>query len=366
MADHQTGKIIHIDMDAFYAAVEQLDRPELRGKPIAVGGDRERGVVATASYEARKFGIHSAMPSVTARKRCPHLIFVYPRMERYKEISQKIRAVFFEFTDLVEPLSLDEAYLDVTENKMNNPSATLLAREIKKRIKQETGLAASAGVSYNKFLAKVASDYKKPDGLYVITPDEAGPFIDQLKIEKFFGIGKVTAEKMHSMGIFFGADLKKLSEHRLIQEFGKVGSYYFQIVRGVDLRSVNPYRERKSVSAENTFDHDIMDFDELLNALKPIAREVFERVERTRKYGRTLTLKVKFADFTQITRSKTQLEIPFLDYPSFWQTSQELLMNVFTPEIKIRLLGLGISNFLTEEQEAVQLEIDWVKAGFKR
>lgn len=353
-------KIIHIDMDAFYAAVEQRDNPELRGKPIAIGSSSSRGVVATASYEARKYGVHSAMPSVTALRRCPHIVFVRGNMEKYKEVSTQIRSVFEEFTDLVEPLSLDEAYLDVTENKKNNPSATLLAKQIKDRIFELTNLRASAGVSYNKFLAKIASDYEKPDGLFVITPDEATMFIEKLKIEKFFGIGKVTAEKMHKMGIFFGADLKKLSERRLVQTFGKAGAYYYQIVRGNDNRQVNPFRERKSVGGENTFSNDLSTLEEQMVAMEPITQKVFERIKQTGKFGRSISLKVKYEDFTQITRSKTLLE-PVLTYNELWENTQELLTQAYNSKQRVRLLGVSVSNFLTEEQEAIQLEIDWDK-----
>jgi DNA polymerase-4 len=351
-------KIIHIDMDAFYAAVEQRDNPELRGKAIAIGSSSSRGVVATASYEARKFGVHSAMPSVTALRRCPELIFVRPRMEVYKEVSQQIREIFFSYTDLVEPLSLDEAYLDVTENHAQNPSATLIAQEIKQAIYAKTGLTASAGVSYNKFLAKTASDVNKPNGLFLITPEQAQPFIDKLKVERFFGIGKVTAEKMHHMGIFFGADLKKLSQHRLSQVFGKAGAYYFQISRAVDNRLVNPHRELKSVGGENTFSNDLSNLAEMEKALLPIAQKVYERIKRVNKFGKTLTLKVKFADFTQITRSKT-LANPIVTFEVLWETTLELLALILEPQIRVRLLGVTVSNFLNEEQEAIQLEINW-------
>ncbi len=250
-------KIIHIDMDAFYASVEQLDNPALRGKPVAVGGSRERGVVAAASYEARNFGVRSAMPSKLAKRKCPDLIFVKPHFSRYKEISEQIRAIFFEYTNLVEPLSLDEAYLDVTYTKRGKPSATLIANEIRRRIFIETGLTASAGVSYNKFLAKVASDVKKPNGMFVVTPEKAQEFIDQLEIRKFYGIGKVTAEKLNKMGIWIGSDLKKLDRIELVQLFGKAGNYFYEICRGEDHRPVEPERERKSVGAEQTFSIDL-------------------------------------------------------------------------------------------------------------
>ncbi|MDA3893982.1 MAG: DNA polymerase IV [Salinivirgaceae bacterium] len=354
-------KIIHIDMDAFFAAVEQRDNPELRGKAIAIGSASKRGVVATASYEARKFGVHSALPSVTALRRCPQLIFVRGDMEKYKAISLQIRAIFEEYTDLVEPLSIDEAYLDVTENKVGQQSATLLAKEIQKRIFDETRLTASAGVSYNKFLAKIASDYRKPNGVFVVTPDEAAQFIAKLKIEKFFGIGKVTAEKMHKMGIFFGDDLKKLSQHRLTQTFGKAGAYYYQIVRGNDNRTVNPHRERKSVGGENTFSSDVISLDEQIKYMQPIVEKVFERIKRSQKYGRTLTLKVKYADFTQITRSKTVID-PIIAMNTLWENTMDLLNEAYDSQKSVRLLGVSVSNFLTEEQEAIQLKIDWDKA----
>lgn len=351
-------KIIHIDMDAFYASVEQRDHPELRGKPVAVGGSSARGVVAAASYEARKFGVHSAMPSVMAKKRCPHLIFVRGRLQVYREISMQIREIFKDYTDLVEPLSFDEAYLDVTENKKNIPSATFIAQQIKQQIFTETQLTASAGVSYNKFLAKTASDVNKPNGIFVITPDEAQDFINKLKIEKFFGIGKVTTQKLHNMGVFFGADLKKLSESRLIKSFGKAGGYYYHIVRGIDQRKVNPHRERKSVGVENTFSSDLTTKSAMLNALKPISETVYQRLQKTNKLGRTLTLKIKFSDFQVITRSVT-LPTPLFTYNELWQQTEALLNQAFQPQFKVRLLGVSVSNFLNEEQEAIQLEINW-------
>jgi len=351
-------KIIHVDMDAFYAAVEQRDNPALRGKPIVIGSDSGRGVVATASYEARKFGIHSAMSSVLAKRRCKHLIFVRGNMEKYKKVSNQIRSIFHEYTNLVEPLSFDEAYLDVTENYTNNPSATLIAKEITQRIKDETQLTASAGVSYNKFLAKIASDVNKPNGIFVITPDEAINFINKLKVERFFGIGKVIAEKMHKMGIFFGSDLKKLSQHRLTREFGKAGAYYYNIVRGIDHRMVNPYRERKSVGGENTFSNDLTQLKELEEALKPIAKKVENRYKKAQLYGRTLTLKTKLSDFTIHTKSKT-LQQPIVTFQDLWVNTKELLQEVHYNGIRVRLLGVSVSNFLSEEQEAIQLEINW-------
>ena len=345
-------------MDAFYAAVEQRDNPELRGKPIVIGSDSSRGVIATASYEARKFGIHSAMPSVIAKRRCKDLIFVRGNMEKYKNVSNIIRSIFHEYTELVEPLSFDEAYLDVTENKFSNPSATLLAKEIKERIKKETNLVASAGVSYNKFLAKIASDIDKPDGLFVITPEQAEDFINKLKVERFFGIGKVTAEKMHKMGIFFGSDLKKLSQHRLNREFGKAGAYYYQIVRGNDNRIVNPFRERKSVGGENTFSYDLTLMEEMEKSLRPITEKVFERFKKANLFGRTITLKIKHSDFTVNTKSKT-LEQPILSFNELWVNAKDLLQQAYYNGLRVRLLGVSVSNFLTEEQEAIQLEINW-------
>ncbi|MCK5700612.1 MAG: DNA polymerase IV, partial [Cyclobacteriaceae bacterium] len=252
-------KIIHIDMDAFFASIEQRDNPDLLGKPVAVGGAGKRGVVAAASYEARKFGVFSAMPASIALRKCPELIFTKPRFDVYKEVSNQIRQIFLEYTDLVEPLSLDEAYLDVTENKKGLGSATIIAREIKSKINSTTHLIASAGVSINKFLAKVASDQDKPDGLYVIKPNQAESFVDGLAIEKFFGIGKVTAKKMHELGINTGADLKQISIEELVRRFGKVGRYYFDIARAIDKRLVNPNRIRKSLGAERTFEDDLIE-----------------------------------------------------------------------------------------------------------
>ncbi len=347
-------------MDAFFASVEQLDNPGLQGKPVAVGGIGERGVVAAASYEARKFGVHSAMSSKVAKRLCPDLIFVKHRFERYKEISAKIRSIFFEYTDLVEPLSLDEAYLDVTYAKKGKPSATLIAKEIKSRIYKTTGLTASAGVSYNKFLAKVASDVKKPDGIYVVTPDMARAFIDKLEVRKFFGIGKVTAEKLNKMGVWCGADLKKIDRLELTRLFGKAGNYYYDISRGIDNREVQPSRERKSVGAENTFVHDLFRDDELEREMLKIAEKVWVRAERSKVKAKTLTLKFKYADFEQHTRSKT---IPdyFSTKEMFFKESKKL-MNIEGGFTKgIRLLGLTLSNFINqkEEKKAVQLLIDF-------
>ena len=343
-------KIIHIDMDAFYASVEQLDNPELRGKPVAVGGNSQRGVVAAASYEARKFGVKSAMPSAKAAKQCPHLIFVAPRFTRYKELSYQIRDVFFEYTDLVEPLSLDEAYLDVTENKIGLNSATLIAKEIKRKIKERTGLIASAGISYNKFLAKTASDMDKPDGLYVILPDEAADFVASLPVHRFHGIGKVTAEKMVKAGIFTGKDLKKKSLEDLKLRYGKSGQYYYNICRGIDTRSVQPIREAKSVSAERTFEDNIYEMAMILEEINRIAHIAYERYHRSKASdGHTITIKMKYADFKQITRSKTY-EQSINDEASFVEAATTLMTEDLLNEEGVRLIGVGISNFRKDEE----------------
>ena len=285
-------------MDAFYASVEQHDNPELKGKPVAVGGSRERGVVAAASYEARKFGVRSAMPSAIAYQKCPEIVFVHPRFDRYKEVSNQIHTIFHEYTDLIEPLSLDEAYLDVTHNKKGIPSATLIAKDIRTRVKEETGLTASAGISVNKFIAKIASDYNKPDGITLVGPEKVDIFLEQLEIEKFYGVGKVTAEKMRVMGINTGKDLKAWTKDDLINHFGKPGGFYYEIVRGNDNRPVNPNRIRKSLGAENTFDYDLEELVDMKLALEPIAKTVMRRLDKANTYGKTLTLKVKFKDFT--------------------------------------------------------------------
>ncbi|RUT73070.1 DNA polymerase IV [Ancylomarina longa] len=349
-------KIIHIDMDAFFASVEQNDNPELRNKPVAVGGGGDRGVVAAASYEARKFGVRSAMPSKIAKKRCPSLIFVRGRHERYKEVSNQIMSVFFEFTDLVEPLSIDEAFLDVTHNKKNLPSATLIAREIKARIKEVTGLTASAGISVNKFLAKIASDYRKPDGLFVITPEEVNDFIENLNIDKFFGVGKVTADKMHRLGIFKGRDLKTRSLPELIRLFGKAGAYYFQIVRGIDNRPVNPNRIRKSVGTEHTFLKDLAEKSEIIKDMEHTAKDLLKRIERSGFRGRTLTLKVKYSNFEQVTRSKTIVQE--IDHYDLIMNMALDLLNQIDLKISIRLIGLSVSNHI-DDSEPLQLTFDF-------
>lgn len=345
-------------MDAFYASVEQRDNPMLQGKPVAVGGSGARGVVAAASYEARKFGVKSALSSQVAKRRCPDLIFVKPRFEVYKAVSLQIREIFHEYTDLVEPLSLDEAYLDVTEIKKGKPSATLIAREIKDRIKEDTGLTASAGVSYNKFLAKIASDFKKPNGLYVITPDMAIDFIDNLEVGKFHGIGKVTAKKLHEEGIYFGRDLRKLDRYELIRQFGKAGNYYYDIVRGIDERLVEPAQERKTLGAENTFEADLFTLEEMERELENIADIVWRRFERVGVKGRTLTLKIKFADFEQITRSKSNLK-PFISQQMMLDEGIYLLKTELPFEKGIRLMGLTLSNFEEPVKGPVQLVIEF-------
>lgn len=346
-------------MDAFYASVEQRDNPALKGKPVAVGGSSQRGVVAAASYEAREFGVRSAMSSVIAKKKCPDLIFVKHRFDVYKEVSRQIHEIFHDYTDLIEPLSLDEAYLDVTENKIGLPSATLIAKEIKHRIKETTDLVASAGISYNKFLAKTASDMDKPDGLYVILPSEALEFIAKLPVHKFFGIGKVTAEKMNKVGIFTGYDLRKRTLDDLTRLFGKSGKYYFDVSRGEDNRKVNPSRERKSVSAENTFEEDLTNLPAVSEALDKIAETVFKRITKSETFGKTLTIKIKYSDFHQITRSKTT-DQPINSLEDLKRLHREIFEQENLITKSIRLLGLGTSNF-SEEKESLgtQLTFDF-------
>ena len=305
LAQEHHRKIIHIDMDAFYASVEQFDNPELKGKPLAVGGGGERGVVSAASYEARKYGVKSAMSGVLAKQKCPELIFVPPRFDRYKEISQQIRNIFLDYTDLVEPLSLDEAFLDVSENRHDHPSATAIAEEIRARILEETGLTASAGISINKFTAKIASDINKPNGQKTIKPNEIEAFLERLPIHKFFGVGKATAERMHSWGIYNGHQLKQHSLEFLTANFGKAGKHYYNIVRGIQHSPVKPDRERKSLGAERTFSKNIKGDEEVLDALDKISDIVVKRLKSSNTKGKTITIKVKFSDFQTITRSKT-------------------------------------------------------------
>ncbi|WP_026038774.1 DNA polymerase IV [Myroides injenensis] len=353
-------KIIHIDMDAFYASVEQLDFPELRGKAIAVGGSSERGVVAAASYEAREFGVRSAISGVLAKKRCPHLIFVKPRFDRYKEISREIRKIFHEYTDLVEPLSLDEAFLDVTKNKINCPSATLIAYEIRKKIYERLQLTASAGISINKFLAKIASDYNKPNGQKTINPDEVIEFLENLEIKKFFGIGKKTAEKMYHFGIFTGKDLKEKSLDFLVTHFGKAGTDYYNIVRGVHESPVQPNRKIKSVGTERTFDENLSSEVFLMERLDLIVEELGLRLKKQNVAGKTITLKLKYSDFSQQTRSAT---VPY------YISDRELILDkvkelLYQEKLKdsVRLIGVAVSNLNTEASKkpiAVQLRFNF-------
>jgi DNA polymerase IV len=343
-------KIIHIDMDAFYASVEQRDNPALRGKPVAVGGSQERGVVAAASYEARKFGVHSAMPSLTARRKCPDLIFVKPRFDAYKAISNQICAIFAEYTPVIEPLSLDEAYLDVTENLKGIGSATRIAEEIRERIRAETELTASAGVSYNKFLAKLASDHRKPDGLFVITPAMGPAFVAALPVRKFHGVGPATAKKMQRIGIETGCQLKAQTLAFLEQHFGKAGTYYYWAARAIDERPVRADRIRKSIGAENTFATDLLTYEAAHDALREIVDKVWEHCQRTDRRGRTVTLKVKFANFRQITRSRTeQTQIKTRNELEY--LGNALLQPLFPVARGIRLLGIALSSLAAEEAE---------------
>ena len=349
-------------MDAFFASVEQLDDPLLRGKPVAVGGSKERGVVAAASYEARKFGVRSAMPSVLAKKKCSDLIFVKARFDRYKEISAQIRGIFKDYTDLIEPLSLDEAFLDVTVNKKNMELASDIAREVRKRIKNETGLTASAGISINKFLAKVATEINKPNGQKTIHPKNVDKFIDELKIEKFFGVGKVTAKKMNDHGIYYGKDLRKLDRHTLVDRFGKTGSHYYKIVRSIHDSPVNPSRIRKSVGAERTFSKDISSEAFMLDELDSIADELERRMQKSKNKGRTITVKMKYNDFTNQTRSKT-IEDYISKKEDFFPIIEELIYQKKIDKA-VRLLGISISNLFAaaetkEEEFNIQLKFDF-------
>ena len=357
-------KIIHVDMDAFYASVEQLDNPELRGKPIAVGGTSKRGVVSAASYEARKFGVRSAMSSVIAIQNCPDLIFVKSNFKRYHEVSDQIRKIFYEYTDKVEPLSLDEAYLDVTENKKGNPSASLIAKEIRKKIKEETGLNASAGISINKFIAKVASDINKPNGQKTVPPNEVIDFLEKLDIKKFFGVGKVTVQKMYRHGIFTGKDLKEKSKEYLDEHFGKSGRFYYQVVRGNHFSEVKPSRTRKSLAAERTFSENISSEIFMIKKLEDIAKEVEKRLKKSKVAGKTVTLKIKYSDFTLQTRSKT-LPYYISDKNVMVETVKELLYQS-TMKNSVRLLGISLSNLnndkgkpAKEKVVAVQLKFDF-------
>ncbi len=351
-------------MDAFYASVEQMDNPELKGKPIAVGGSEKRGVVSAASYEARKFGVRSAMSGLQAKRNCPELIFVKPHFDRYREISKKIRSIFFGYTDLVEPLSLDEAYLDVTENKKGNPSATLIAKEIRERIFDEVGLTASAGISVNKFIAKIASDYNKPNGQKTVNPEEVITFLEQLDIRKFYGVGKVTAEKMYQLGIFTGTDLKLKPLDFLENHFGKSGTYYYDVVRGIHRGEVKPNRIRKSLAAERTFNENLSSEIFMLEKLQQISKEVSRRLAKSHVAGKTITLKIKYSDFSLQTRSKT---LPYFicDQSVILETAKDLLYQERLSN-SVRLLGISLSNLNTEikkkpEQKSVSVQL---KFGF--
>lgn len=353
-------KIIHVDMDAFYASVEQMDHPELKGKPVAVGGGGTRGVVSAASYEARKFGVRSAISGAQAKRNCPELIFVKPRFDRYHEISKQIRKIFYDYTDLVEPLSLDEAYLDVTQNKKGNPSASLIAQEIRDRIFNEVGLTASAGISINKFIAKVASDYNKPNGQKTVNPEEVLSFLEHLDIRKFYGVGKVTAEKMYQKGIFTGKDLKSKSLEYLDKHFGKSGRFYYYIVRGIHNSEVKPNRIRKSLAAERTFNENLSSEIFMLEKLEHIAEEVSRRLNKNKVAGKTVTLKIKYSDFTLQTRSKT-LAYFISDKSIILETTKDLLYQEKMSN-SVRLLGISLSNLNTEtkrkpEQKSISVQL---------
>lgn len=343
-------------MDAFFASVEQLDNPELRGKPVAVGGSGPRSVVAAASYEARKFGVRSAMPSLTARKLCPDLIFVRHHFERYHQISGHVHGIFRKYTDVIEPLSIDEAFLDVTCDKYGIGSATIIAEKIREEIKRTTHLTASAGVSFNKFLAKIASDIKKPDGLFVIGPAEADRFIENLKIENFYGIGKVTAQRMHKLGIHNGADLKRWDLISLVRNFGKSGVFFYDIVRGKDDRPVEPDSERKSIGTELTYEKDLTTGFEIIAELYKVEKELMERIKHSGVTGRTITLKIKFADFRQLTRSRTAQHF-IRDFQSLHREVTAIRQSIDLEHVRIRLLGVTISNLETEDNSDRQLHL---------
>lgn len=346
MNQQPTRKIVHVDMDAFFASVEQRDDPSLRGRPVAVGHGAARGVVAAASYEARVFGVKSALPSVTALRRCPELIFVPPRFDVYKAVSRQIHAIFAEFTDLIQPLSLDEAYLDVTDNRAGLPTAWLTAKAIRARILEETGLTASAGISYNKFLAKLASDHRKPNGQFAVTPDMGPAWVESLPVSRFHGVGPVTAEKMKRLGIETGADLRAKPLAFLERHFGSSADWYFAIARGQDDRPVNPDRTRKSSGSETTFDRDLTAPEDIEAGVLQMADDVWHWCERARAFGRTATVKIKFWDFRQITRRRS-LPCPINDQAVLRQTSLDLVRSIYPPEKGIRLVGVTVSNFET-------------------
>ena len=337
-------RIIHIDMDGFYASVEQRDDPGLRGRPVAVGGSRERGVVAAASYEARRYGVRSAMPSITARRQCPELVFVKPRFDVYREVSLQIRAIFADYTPLIQPLSLDEAYLDVTEPLRDLGSATAIAKEIRTRIRAETCLTASAGVSYNKFLAKLASDHRKPDGLFVITPNRGPPFVETLPVSRFHGVGPVTAAKMERLGIHTGLDLRRQPLAALVRHFGKSGPHYHAIARGQDERPVVTDQPRKSIGAEQTFERDISDWDDARNALQPAIDKVWTTYARGGRPARTVTLKLKFSDFRLISRAASH-STGIVARTEIEDAALRLLRSVYPFQMSVRLLGVSLSRF---------------------
>ncbi|MEO0058388.1 MAG: polymerase [Bacteroidota bacterium] len=355
MPDSLQRKIIHVDMDAFYASVEQLDNPMLRGRPLAVGGNETRGVICAASYEARKFGVRSAMSGFLAKKNCPDLIFVPPRFDRYKEISAQIRKIFYDYTDLVEPLSLDEAYLDVTVNKKGNPSASLIAQEIRFRIFSELGLTASAGISVNKFVAKIASDFNKPNGQKTVNPDEVLGFLEVLPIRKFYGVGKVTTEKMYQLGIFNGMDLRQKPLEFLEQHFGKSGTFYYNVVRGIHNSEVKSDRIAKSVASEHTFDENLTSEIYMMQRLEDIAIQLEARLQKQKLSGKTVTLKIKYSDFSQQTRSKT---LPYFvsDKSLLLETARELL---YQERMKnsVRLLGISVTNLNVNSKKTVVVQL---------
>lgn len=352
-AESPVRKVIHVDMDAFFASVEQRDDPSLRGRPVAVGHGAARGVVAAASYEARKFGVKSALPSVTAIRRCPDLVFVPPRFEVYRAVSQQIHAIFSEYTDLIQPLSLDEAYLDVTANRRSLPTAWITAKEIRARILEETGLTASAGISYNKFLAKLASDHRKPNGQFAVTPDMGESWVETLPVSRFHGVGPVTADKMKRLGIESGGDLRSKSIDFLRQHFGSSADWYHAIARGVDHRPVNPDRIRKSSGSETTFQHDLLAPEEIEAGVLRMADDVWGWCEKRRAFGRTATVKVKYADFQQITRSRSRASA-ITSHADLRSASLELIRSVLPTAKPIRLVGVTVSNFETAAPTSAQ------------
>ncbi len=353
---NKTRKIIHVDMDAFFAAVYVRDHPEVKGKPVICGGPaNSRGVVSTCNYVARKYGIHSAMPSFKAHKLCPNGIFVKPEFDAIKEASKIAREIFYEYSDLVEPVSIDEAYINVTENKKDIASATQIAIEIRRKIYNRTKLTASAGVSYNKFLAKIASDMNKPDGLMVVTPLKARQVLEELPIGKFHGIGKKSEEKMNMLGIRTGKDLKERTLHELMKHFGKVGSYYYNIVRGIDERKVTTERIRKSLGHERTFAKDIGDVNKMVEIINKLGDKISKQMQERKFKAKTLTLKIKYANFDVVNRSKT-LDIPFDKDNVINHLGRKMLLETLGPKCKIRLLGLSVSNLIWENDKKDQQE----------